>query len=413
MYVYRTTYFERSADNKGILPHIERLCAELETMKLDEVQARFERVYPYLKRKEGNLRLIARIRRIGNDYILCWLKIFRRGDRDYLEFLREREKFQNRGLEKEVDDRLRSWLKQQKADNGKNQPQKEHLTEEMRRWLTRPGWEMDRDGLVIYETETWIKQFRIPEISRQWAIYHRIISKLAHTNITIGGNTVREDIKLIRENDCYILASRINTTDPPLKQILFLIAPMAAYPTETEIARFIADLPPEPLQPDHITSRAKRAYPDYLLADEQMWLAIEQEETANLALSAEEERILHCVSTTEDSLPLFLNGPAGSGKSTMLFHLFADYCYRHLSYSKKEETDPKLPPMPLFLAYNQGVTELAKERVMALLVSHHRFLVGEIGSVPDISPFFQPFRPFLLNLLPPKERQRFRGKQIY
>jgi hypothetical protein len=87
----------------------------------------------------------------------------------------------------------------------------------------------------------------------------------------------------------------------------------------------------EQLSLSDLTPFARRSYPSYLLADEQSWLAIERGKEANLALSAEEELILKSVSTAapgNGSLPLFINGRAGSGKSTMLLYLFADYCYR-------------------------------------------------------------------------------------
>jgi hypothetical protein len=58
MYVYRTSQFNGKAERYGIQARIDDLCAELETQRIDEVQARFERVYPYLKRRILNRRLI-------------------------------------------------------------------------------------------------------------------------------------------------------------------------------------------------------------------------------------------------------------------------------------------------------------------------------------------------------------------
>ena len=75
---------------------------------------------------------------------------------------------------------------------------------------------------------------------------------------------------------------------------------------------------------DKLAPFARRAYPDYILYDYDAWYEIQEEKEANLALSPEEQWIFHQVSVWVPGakcLPLFINGRAGSGKSTMLFYL--------------------------------------------------------------------------------------------
>jgi hypothetical protein len=50
MYVYRTPQFNAKAERYGIQSRIDDLCGELQTHRIDSVQARFDRIYPYLKR---------------------------------------------------------------------------------------------------------------------------------------------------------------------------------------------------------------------------------------------------------------------------------------------------------------------------------------------------------------------------
>ncbi len=430
MYVYRTSQFNRELERQSNLqPQVERLCSELATMRLDEVQSRFERVYPYLKRKEGNLRLIARIYRFGKEHILCWLVIFRRGDRKYEEFLREREQFKHSSWSEELQpSKLKQWLKAQKALNQTKQPLPQPLTTELLPWLDRPNWEMDTDGVSIYESESWLSLFQTPEIESRWLVFNQVIAEIADAESFIGEDTIWSDVKLHNKDDCYVLYSKITTSDTPALKVVFLLAPFASDPSRGQIARIVEQIPSplalrnrqfsapisiaalfSNLKIDELNPLARRAYPGYLLADETSWLAIEKEETANLALSAEEKAILHSVSTAKASLPLFLNGQAGSGKSTMLFHLFADYCYRHLCHCQEEGKDILSKPHPLFLAYNERLLKVAKERVIPLLESHHRFLARteELTEIPDLSPFFQTFRSFLRNLLPKEESDRF------
>lgn len=426
MYVYRTPEFNIQAEKRGILNHVERLCADLEGLRLDEVQSRFERVYPYLKRKEGNLRLIARIRRIGNDYILCWLKIFRRGDHEYEFFLRSRENFANHILEKALDTHLTQWLTTEKQRNKNQHYSLFPLDQNLQIWLKRPDWEIDSNSSIIYESQYWFTRFSEEEIQHDWQNYINLITDIAETKHKQEIETDWPQVRLYGYQDKYLLFSRLITDDNLPRQVLFLIAPLNKYPSQAEIAHILDDVATEEndaqilrkasnnrakrLTLNILTSLAKRAYPSYFLADENLWLAIENDEGINLALSAEEEEILHSVSTNSPSLPLFLNGRAGSGKSTLLFHLFADYCHRHLQYCQEKGINIFAKPHPLFLAYNQSVTDLAKGRVMSLLESHHRFLSrrGQGKTVPNLSRFFQPFRPFLKGLLPPKERKKFK-----
>ncbi|MBD2580309.1 3'-5' exonuclease [Oscillatoria sp. FACHB-1406] len=418
MYVYRSRTFEEQLSKQSSLgEHFENFCRELEEMTLDRAFSRFQRLYPYLKRKEGNLRLIARVQRVGDEQVLCWLTVFRRGDRDYEIFLRDR------ALKSPLDERdLQDWLKAQKAKPSKLQTvSTPPLDESLRPWLERPDWIIDRKGSLVCESQEWIERFATAEIQEHWETYYRAISTLVDNTVASGKETAYRDVYLYDCDGCFILYRKITTLDRPPRQVLFLLAPFTEAPCENAIDRVLASICgdnsphgdktclPLTLTLEELTPIAYRAYPSYFLADEDRWRLLQSEQEINLALSSEEEAILHAVSTAQPSLPLFLNGQAGSGKSTLLFHLFADYCNRHFDYASAGERDYFAAPHPLFLAYSDRLLEVAKKRVTALLGTHHRFLErrAHLDALPNLSPFFRTFRPFLRDLLPPQERDRF------
>ncbi|MBD0300897.1 MAG: hypothetical protein ICV85_01605, partial [Tolypothrix sp. T3-bin4] len=134
MYVYRTSGFNEKAELYGIQARIDDLCAELETLRIDEVQARFERVYPYLKRRTLNRRLIARLLKVDDEQLLCLLDIFKRGDNDYEQFLESPIEYGRTYLEPQLNEQLLGeWLLEQKN----KQQQAEQLPElpsELRPW---------------------------------------------------------------------------------------------------------------------------------------------------------------------------------------------------------------------------------------------------------------------------------------
>ncbi len=421
MFVYRSEQFERQLSRHHSLSlQVDRLCQEIEQMSLNDAQTRFERIYPYLKRKEGNFRLIARIYFLETERVLAWLSVFSRGSREYDFFLRERENYADGSLEGGLEQSIRQWLRGEKAKTKLITTTSPHLPENLLTWFKPPRWDLDTDSSVIYESEIWFEQFSQKEIASYSSIYYQIIAKIVDNFATIGEATRWQHLKLYGQEDRYVLFSPLTFVDALSQQIIFLIAPFNHYPPERELAEIVDSLAirgngenwwqnTNNLSLEILTNLAKRTYPSYLLAVQEMWLAIQQGNGVNLALSAEEKAILHAVSTTK-TLPLFLNGRAGSGKSTMLFYLFADYCDRHIKECYKNKQNIYEKPHPLFLTYNRGVVELAKNKVFSLLKSNYRFLAArnELKQIPNLTPFFQDFRTFLLNLLPTETRIFFR-----
>ena len=422
MYVYRTCQFNDKAERYGIQARIDDLCAELETQRIDEVQARFERVYPYLKRRILNRRLVARILRVDDEQLLCLLDIFKRGNNDYEQFLESPVEYGRTYLEPQLDkQRLRSWLAIAKTQQSQVQ-QLPELPPQLRPWLEPPGWEMETltEDWVIYESEEWVTRFKQQEIQNAWETYYQIVSGIRSETAKSEEFPDFASVKLCSLNNHYVLYSQPKTADPTIGGVLFLLAPFDHKPSGAEITEVgkrtalfdgseTTNILARQLNLHDLRPFARRSYPAYLLADEESWLAIERGKEANLALSAEEEQILKSVSISSPgngSLPLFINGRAGSGKSTMLLYLFADYCYRKYYNKQGRRRQEPLPGEPLFLTYNERLLEVARDGVNKLLTSHHRFVAerSQGDERESIDHCFQPFQKFLFGLLPTQER---------
>jgi hypothetical protein len=237
MYVYRTSQFNEKAELYGIQARINDLCAELQTQRIDEVQARFERVYPYLKRRTLNRRLIARILRVDDEQLLCLLDIFKRGDNDYEQFLEAPVDYGRTYLEPQLNEQLlREWLLEQKN----KQQQAEQLPElpsELRPWLEPPGWEMETltEDWVIYESEEWVTRFRKSEIEDAWETYYQIVSGIRAATMQAEEFPELPNVKLCTLNNHYVLYSQLETVDRAVGGVLFLLAPFERKPTPEEI----------------------------------------------------------------------------------------------------------------------------------------------------------------------------------
>ena len=440
MYVYRTSQFNDKAERYGIQSRINDLCVELETQRIDEVQARFERIYPYLKRRLLNRRLIARILRVDDEQLLCLLDIFKRGDNDYEQFLEAPVEYGRIHLDPQLDEhQLRNWLVEKKIEQCQEQ-QLPQLPPELLPWLEHPGWDIETltEDWVIYESEEWVTQFRKREIQDDWETYYQIILGIRDETNQPEEFPEASNVKLCGLNNHYVLYSHVETTDATVGGVLFLLAPFESKPSSEEITQVgkrtalfdgshTSNILARQLRLSQLTPFARRSYPAYLLADEESWLKIERGNEANLALSVEEEQILKSVSTSapgSGSLPLFINGRAGSGKSTMLLYLFADFCYRKYYDKRGRRLTEPLAGEPLFLTYNERLLDVARDGVNTLLSSHHRFVAerSQGDERASIDRFFQPFQKFLFGLLPSYERSRFdpekyisfhRFKQLY
>jgi len=119
---------------------------------------------------------------------------------------------------------------------------------------------------------------------------------------------------------------------------------------------------------EELLKKAVKSYPlEIFLESFDEWNEyIVKNSGGNIALSPEEEDILlNFSSYSDEKYPFFINGRAGSGKSTILQYLFADYVVRFLSLKK----DKNLEYEPLYLTYNDRLKEQAIERVCSIILA--------------------------------------------
>lgn len=427
MLIYTTPGFDAQAKQYGIQSQMAELVLAIKTQGITAVQALFEWNYPYLKKPVRNLRLLGKIFWVGNDQVLCLLAVFTRGGKEYEKFLNNPDEYGQQHLDSLVDHKELERSIQAQREEQKSFPRRPLLAEDLRHiWLKGPDWIKNTTDAVVCESEVWVAQFKQREIQLQWRSYYEIVASLLEQKDGIQStNTGWLNIELAAKptENRYILLSWITTEDIPNRLVLFLLATFDHPPTESDIdgvghvTRLFNSTPDSNILAKNLTLEdlaryTRRSYPDYLLGDPEIWLEIERETGINWALSVEEEKILHELSTPElgsSSLPVFINGRAGSGKSTMLFYLFADYCYRYQKYYLQyRQKLPKIPH-PLFLTYNEQLLGKAKEGVEKLLKSHHKFLLetNGRGEKPGIDICFKSFQEFLLELLPPEESDKF------
>jgi hypothetical protein len=114
----------------------------------------------------------------------------------------------------------------------------------------------------------------------------------------------------------------------PRHRLLWLVAPSLDQDTQglKDIReRHAGVLEAENPDLEAVLKASRRAYPAVLLADDNLWMNLQKETQANMALSPEESKVLRSARRTagpdgllSGGFPMFINGRAGSGKTTIL-----------------------------------------------------------------------------------------------
>jgi AAA15 family ATPase/GTPase len=147
-----------------------------------------------------------------------------------------------------------------------------------------------------------------------------------------------------------------------------------------------------------ISKDAFRAYPKWIVTNdgEELWTAIQRfDGSHNLSLLPEQVDFLNTF-----KFPAYINGQAGSGKSTMLYYLFANvYFYKCAGQDVGDI---------IFLTENDNLLEHTCKSIIGLLSNNPEFNVGlSLEERNGIRNHFFSFRNYLLGILPSEVQEEY------
>lgn len=404
-FIYLTEEVKEKAERHGISEQIENLIEDFESMGFDDAVNLFEVRYPYRYKRIGNYRLVASVKRIEEHQVLCVLDMLIRGSREAERFNLDHESY---GVENFdpflIEEDVVNFL--QKQTHVVAQAQKEDLPEEIKTWWL-PFQYIDSD-LMILESDDWITAFENVNFNRHWAAYHQLVKDIIEQSK--HNQTESKDILSIENKDgrgiFYIYFHSIHSNvSQTSKSVLFLVAPFQNELTQDEsyfnrlrgryewITSKAANC-----DFDELAQNSRRAYPSYTLDDDNLWAEIETERASNMAMSGEELNLLSQLrhDTGKDNiLPVFINGRAGSGKSTILYYLFSDYLFRKVH-------DEALGEL-LFITYSKELLTTAQNSVKRLIRIRPELRMESATSGKNVDfglvKYEKYFKPFLDHLI--------------
>ncbi len=404
IFVYITETCLQSAQTHQLTDALQKLANDIEKeqalWRLDTFPHPF-----WVKKRLGNRhsRLVCRLESHQidgemHDVLVC-LDIFQRGDKYYQKlYWQMREEGENLYQQVTESQLIKSWLAERlekDAPIALPRPNDEEMAF-LYSVCTSANYEQQgHQQAMVYESWSWV-EYGLRQCSHEQLldISQQLMLWLSETS----------------NNPCLLASfdSGELWIRPFLQHKLCLINFEAKdnsnYPTLTESQLMTAALEQESIKFQQFLARStRRIYNQSLLNHPRQWQELQYNTAANLAFSPQESDILYKTLQEERPFPLFINGRAGSGKSTILQHLFSEYLY----FSSQQITYNKPPIYPAYFTCNQTLTDRASDTIKQIL----QVKDTQKSWSPLIKSVCLEFRGFLIDLIPLEERGKFERKK--
>lgn len=344
---------------------------------------------PYLKKRfKRQLRLIASEQRVGEDIVIVFCRILVRGQGEYGKFLEAPKDYGDKYFAPLIShDKLQELVEQFKTEA--NLVKKPELTESEANFLW--GLVGREDAYIgdyfVYESYKWMQSVQDENVHNRLIKIPSILMSVIDKNLNVNSMPVDSNFEII-----------FNLV--PQEKILLLIDIISKKDHNPDNFNEFYELSDR----ESINQYSGRSYPSIFLSDEDIWIDIENNKEANIALSPEETDLLRSVNAEGENtgFPLFINGRAGSGKSTILQYLFNDYLKTFLVIEPMD-----LKP-PIYLTYSESLVKKSKSIVHSLSTKNYKDIESPI-KIEDriLNESIQQFKRFLLSKVPQDQKKRF------
>ena len=405
LFVYRTAQCHQDAETYGVQDHIDDL-----TQRITQSQALWGLsafVHPFwVKKRLGNrhTRLICRIEshKINEEMhdVLVLMRIMQRSDHHYTElFLNIKQNGELMYQEHVQHSVLMTWLKQQVMSPAVQQKPALSEAESSVLYGVRNQFqhtEQQHQQEMVYDSWTWFEKSPVILNEQDW---HEVATRLGDAVSDATQDGLHDLGQYAGYRACFYYSLQYRFGYLSLEAECESVVLSDRHVSMSALMDLVAHQSSDQIK-QKICQAARRAYPMACLFDEQQWLSIQYDSAANLALSPEEAHVLSQTRQQERPFPLFINGRAGSGKSTVLQYLFADYVYFQI---QKQQSAPLI-----YFSCNRTLVDRASRTIHQVLQHSCRYeSFVDLISLEQVQQSCAAFQDYLLNLLPEEQRQAF------
>jgi tetratricopeptide (TPR) repeat protein len=423
IYVYATDACREEARKHSVEPQLDRIIKKIES---DQSYSQFQPFpYPFLVKKKFGIiggRLIAQIEEVDGNVVLVLLALMLRGSKEYKDrggFYNDPPKYAEQNFRSRFSPEELARFVAQKVQEPP-MVSKPNLDEQERLIL--------HDVLSISEGKmensfcdgrAWTLAMSQKNIGNRKQSIHSYLEKLMESWDTSSPDAGAGGCVFALPNSNNL---QVWTRLFPNLRIRLLVA----VGTATEIKERIDEPTKEVINTptptkDQVLRISARLYPELVVLSYDLWAQLQDDEDSNLALSPEEEDVRRSVRIQEDEarnwgsramgFPLFINGRAGSGKTTILHYLFAEFAAYHTR--RKEGRDSGLTP--IYFTANPRLMQRAIENVTKIILCN--FQINDKADdlneeqrnqiTAQTKEYFACFHEFLISCLPHTERNNF------
>lgn len=414
IYVFITENCRENALTHGLQQELDRFAARVEKAQSLELFANFPPPYLVKRRFGGDQgRLIAARTRVPGaeeHTIVCFLAVLIRGSKDYdhgfgvnpVEY--GQQHFQHLYTQDELFDWLAARLQKPTLDRALPTETESHFLHAVSGAVT------GEEDWTIAESKSWVQKIGKPDV-----VVHLGAIADAVGRVTTKARDSKARSSFENAGGTWAILWR----SYPTERLLIL---EDVVPNNEQDPIKLKHHPAEPPNSrELLLKRCRRAYLDIIVADQKLWIDIQRDTEGNLALSPEEQEVIDSTRPgTGSSFPLFINGRAGSGKSTVLQYLFADYLMAYLEliengqFPKEPGQVSKYPAQgPVYFTCSKDLLKRAATTVDALLRNGAQFWQNSQRTAllnqhrGRMASAFCELRSFLLSLVAPNDRQLF------
>lgn len=423
IYVYATEACREEARKHSVEPQLDRIIRKVES---DQSYSQFQPFpSPFLVKKKFGMfigRLIAQVEEVDGHVVLILLAFMLRGSKEY----KDRGGFHN-DPQKYADQHFRSRYKSEDLARFVSQKEQEPPV------ATKPGLE-EQESLILHNAlsasqgttehsfcdgRAWMAAISQKTISnRKQSIHKHIEGLMGCWDAASGDAAPGGQVSVLPDSNGLHIWTRLF----PELGIRLLVAVGTAAEIKDKVdakTKEIVDTA-NPTK-EQVLRISVRLYPELVVLSYDLWAQLQDDEDSNLALSPEEEDVRRSVRISEDSarkwsdcpagFPLFINGRAGSGKTTILHYLFAEFAAYHSD--KGERRDSGLAP--IYFTANPRLMQKAVENVTKISLCNFRVNDKADGLTEQqkleiaarVKDYFACFHDFLISCLPQAELVRF------
>lgn len=357
LHVYITEKCRKDCRSQNYDRPLQALAERIETSQSAEILDRFPR--PFLKKRfERQIRLVAKEVEVGEHTVVAFLRLLVRGGNEYQAFIDSHYSSLpgEDAMEGEISEVSLARIIEERKEPPPPPPPPPSPTESEYLHAALTSTKDIYSDYHCCETALWVKRISQEEFTTRLSLFH-----LPVLNTIDSGGSGLEVIRCERDSEFGLLYRRI-----PENKTVILFTPFRGEEPKAEVENAFTELLADgELEKEVVLRRAKRAYPHDLLLSEDAWMSVQRNREGNMALSEEEIDVLESARLDEGRFPLFINGRAGSGKSTILQYLFSEYVYHYLRHPND------LAP-PLFFACNDDLLAQCRTSVESLVRGLHR-----------------------------------------